>query len=258
MTSTLRTMEAFYRQKSSRRNVDAEISSKELEIAQKGLLWSVREEVRRIVQGRSIPRLIELGAGTGSNLFLLRDIVPQTELVAADFYGEPPSKNFDGISQVDVDITSGNLKDVLGSADLVLLIEVIEHVFSPDDLLSDVRSMLSDGGHVIITTPNLSSGLNRLMLLLGWLPLGMEVSTVKTYGRPGSSDLVGHIRVFTLRGLKEMIRDRGFVIERCYTRPSDFNTSEVRGRWFLSVLDHLFSTVSKSLGSRIVVVARRV
>lgn len=43
-----------------------------------------------------------------------------------------------------------------GSADVVFLIEVIEHLLEDqiDDTLNEIRRLLADGGHVVVTCPN--------------------------------------------------------------------------------------------------------
>ena len=90
-------------------------------------------------------------------------------------------------------------------------IDVIEHLFDTDKAIAEIRKVLRKDGFLVISTPNLSSFANRLLLLFGYQPLGTEVSTHKHYGRPKKYNLregvAGHIRVFTYKALIEFLKD---------------------------------------------------
>ena len=60
------------------------------------------------------------------------------------------------------------------SFDVVLCLEVIEHVFLPDRSIQEILRVLSPGGTLIVTTPNVAYWRRRLDLaLLGrWNPFG--------------------------------------------------------------------------------------
>jgi 2-polyprenyl-3-methyl-5-hydroxy-6-metoxy-1,4-benzoquinol methylase len=85
--------------------------------------------------------------------------------------------------------------------DVVLLIDVIEHLFGTDRAIAEIRKVLRKDSFLVISTPNLSSFANRLLLLFGYQPLGTEVSTHKHYGRPKKYNLregvAGHLRMFS-------------------------------------------------------------
>ncbi len=49
--------------------------------------------------------------------------------------------------------------------DLIVAIEVIEHLYSPVQFLKNVRLLLKEKGYIIITTPNLDSILTKLKFL---------------------------------------------------------------------------------------------
>jgi SAM-dependent methyltransferase len=99
--------------------------------------------------------------------------------------------------------------------------EVIEHLFSPDLLLGEIARLLKPNGYAVITTPNLASWRNRIVLLMGWQPFGTEVSTVFVVGNPRASRgmLPGHIRVFTVKALVELVKLYGFSIDRILCVP---------------------------------------
>ncbi len=94
--------------------------------------------------------------------------------------------------------------------------ELIEHVFSPDDLLREARRIVKPGGYLFLTTPNLASWFNRASLLFGYQPIFTEVSAeanaghiINLTGHPA-----GHIRMFTYRALKEVIERNEWKIEK--------------------------------------------
>ncbi len=100
--------------------------------------------------------------------------------------------------------------------------DVIEHIYSPDWLLKEMKRLLKKDGYIVITTPNLSSWKNRIALLLGWQPFFTEVSTEWKVGNPRVSGLPsGHIRVFTWRALKELVGRYGFIIEEAKVLPPE-------------------------------------
>ena len=98
----------------------------------------------------------------------------------------------------------------LGTYDVVMTCEVIEHVIDTDHFITTIKNLLKPGGTLIITTPNLASFYNRILLLFGCQPLHTEVSWQNPYlGREALYELThqakapaaGHLRVFTLSAL---------------------------------------------------------
>ena len=83
----------------------------------------------------------------------------------------------------------------------ILLMDVLEHMAAPESVLRPCRDLLEPNGQVIISVPNVANITVRLMLLLGrfdYQPRGILDST--------------HLRFFTRRTARRMIRDCGFEI----------------------------------------------
>jgi 2-polyprenyl-3-methyl-5-hydroxy-6-metoxy-1,4-benzoquinol methylase len=97
--------------------------------------------------------------------------------------------------------------DELGREDMDVVIagEVLEHIFDPIAVLKHIRKALKPDGSIIITTPNFMTWTNRVRFLFGKF----------RYQEQGMFDF-GHIRWFTYRYLKEVLREAGFriVVER--------------------------------------------
>jgi ubiquinone/menaquinone biosynthesis C-methylase UbiE len=102
--------------------------------------------------------------------------------------------------------------------DLVYVGEVIEHLYDPDHVFEEVRRVLTKQGHFILSTPNLSSWINRIVLFFGYQPFGTEVSSRLNFGKFGGrrtepvGGKYGHLRVFTYKALREFVSHYGFKI----------------------------------------------
>ncbi|MFG2374574.1 methyltransferase domain-containing protein [Streptomyces sp. NPDC048504] len=97
------------------------------------------------------------------------------------------------------------------AADAVLFSEVIEHLVDPDTALAEIRRVLRPGGHLMLSTPNLAAWYNRALLLAGVQPVFSEVSLRAIHGRPGK-EVVGHLRLYTPRALREFVSAAGFEV----------------------------------------------
>ncbi|MBI2513669.1 MAG: glycosyltransferase [Opitutae bacterium] len=93
----------------------------------------------------------------------------------------------------------------VGDAKVVLLLDVIEHLQSPEAFCRELREALQSNAEarVVITTPNVAYIVIRMMLLLGQF----------NYGQRGILDLT-HTRLFTFSALRRFLQEGGFVVER--------------------------------------------
>lgn len=134
--------------------------------------------------------------------------------------------------------------------DLVIANEIIEHLINPDIFLEEIRRILKPGGSLILTTPNLSFWLNRFLFLFGIYPLFLEASTEVKVGLGKISSFssghpVGHLHVFNLPAIIELLRLKQFTIEKVKGLPVAFGARN------LSLLTKIY-TFLDSLFSRIV------
>ncbi len=99
--------------------------------------------------------------------------------------------------------------------DLVLMEEVIEHLVNPDNALREAHRVLRHGGLFVVTTPNLAWWVNRIVLMLGYQPYWTEVSTMFNVGkfhRRIDEPLSGHLRLYTFRSLRYLLKLHGFMV----------------------------------------------
>ncbi|MFE9429603.1 class I SAM-dependent methyltransferase [Streptomyces sp. NPDC006640] len=116
------------------------------------------------------------------------------------------------------ELTDGGLPFARESADAVLFSEVVEHLVDPDGALDEIRRVLRPGGHLMLSTPNLAAWYNRGLLLAGVQPVFSEVSLRAVHGRPGR-EVVGHLRLYTARALREFVAASGFEVVRLAGAP---------------------------------------
>jgi SAM-dependent methyltransferase len=96
-----------------------------------------------------------------------------------------------------------------GTADVVIMSELIEHLVDTDGAVEEVWRVLKPGGSLLLSTPNLAAWFNRGLLALGTQPVFSEVSLRGVYGRPGSQ-VAGHLHLFTRRALVAFLEANGF------------------------------------------------
>ena len=178
----------------------------------------------------------ELGRATGAEMSIGIDFLRERLALAKDL----------GIHTVFLDVELADLPFPDSSIDFVYMGDIIEHVYSPDNLLSEVRRILSEDGRVLLTTPNLASWKCRLSLLLGFQPPCSEVSTIQTMGNPLIPHRLpsGHIRSMTPRALVELLSLNGFQVNEMTFIPASSDSSD---RSITRLIDRALSIISPSL-----------
>lgn len=98
------------------------------------------------------------------------------------------------------DVESLDLHDVFDDQrfDVVLLLDVLEHLVDPATTLRHAAAMLAPGGHVVVSLPNVAHAAVRLDLLQGRF----------AYTEAGLLDRT-HLRFFDAAGVAELFADAG-------------------------------------------------
>ena len=86
--------------------------------------------------------------------------------------------------------------------DVVLLLDVLEHMANPADFLKELLTLVAPGGLLLISVPNVAHWSIRLSLLFGCF----------TYASRGILDKT-HLQFFTRNRFHTMIRESGLSIE---------------------------------------------
>ena len=95
------------------------------------------------------------------------------------------------------------------SVQLVFALEIIEHVTSPFHLLAEAYRILQSGGHLVLTTPNVTRIGNVFKLLIGRSP--NDRLAPPGYNNP-DDEWRPHAREYAMHELTEMLCQTGFDI----------------------------------------------
>ena len=128
-----------------------------------------------------------------------------------------------------------------GVWDIIFASHFIEHIVDPDYFLDECKKVMIPDTTLEIDTPNLGAWFNRILLLFGYQPHFTEVSTRYDVGklRLGTEEKPGgHLHLFTLRALKELLTIHGFKIHSIQGKPLEYPLPLL-----LKLLDRLFSKI---------------
>lgn len=134
------------------------------------------------------------------------------------------------------------------SVDLVIALEIIEHLFDTDHFLDEINRVSRPGGHLILSTPNLASLKNRLRLAVGNYPQYLE------YSQTGA----GHIHLYTAPILARQLAARRFRLIKL-TSPN-FLCPFITQAWFPTTLRRVCLRLGDffpTLGSHLLIVAQK-
>jgi len=187
--------------------------------------------------------LLDLGCGDGSFSREIGKVVGATRIVGIDV--EAPRNKYIEFLRFDLNNKGIPLAD--NSFDLITAIEVIEHLIYPDNMLRETWRLLKPGGYFVISTPNLASIINRILILMGYMPYFSEPSLEYNAGLLTRKKMVdkpaGHLRLYTLKAIKELLYFHGFKIQMCYGSPAGFDNRFLRIVEELSKAFPSFSTI---------------
>jgi glycosyltransferase involved in cell wall biosynthesis len=142
--------------------------------------------------------VIDIGSGpAGIATELLRK---RCQVSVVDQFDPPPETP----AQIKVHVQDLNAPPAFDvNAQYLLLLDVIEHLHSPEQFLEEVRKKFDfEKRTLVLTTPNVAFLVQRLMLLFGQF----------NYGKRGILDRT-HTRLFTFRSIERLLTDAGFRIK---------------------------------------------
>jgi 2-polyprenyl-3-methyl-5-hydroxy-6-metoxy-1,4-benzoquinol methylase len=163
--------------------------------------------------------ILDVGCGYGRFMKSLISSREDLNVVGLDYSrAEVAQAKKSGLDVKYSDLSKG-IKAENKSLDVVYAGEIIEHLFDPDFLLSEINRILKPHGKLILTTPNLCAWFNRILMPLGIQPLFLEPSTKSKLVGAGilkrfkkESHPVGHVRIFNFAAIKDLLEMNGFSI----------------------------------------------
>lgn len=126
-----------------------------------------------------------------------------------------------------------------GDYDLITAGEVIEHMIAEGAFLDECHRVLKPGGILVVTTPNLSYLLNRLLIPLGKLPLFVYAPY--------------HYHFHTKKTIVGLIQDHGFVVEKVTSSHVLYS----RRRHWTGILFEWLGDLFPTFGAHLIVFARK-
>lgn len=163
-----------------------------------------REEVIETIVRRGITarRALELGCSSGATGRRLKALLAIEEYLGIEVF-EPAAEQarsaLDRVLVADVERSSFTELGLRAeSFDLVLALDVLEHLYNPWDVLADLVRLLVPDGHAILSVPNV-----RNITVLAALAKGQW-----NYEAAGLLDAT-HVRFFTLDSATRLVRGAG-------------------------------------------------
>jgi SAM-dependent methyltransferase len=168
--------------------------------------------MERFFRQMSSPQIaVDLGAGSGRDLAILRKVHPKARLIAVEA-GREYALNLQG--KVDDVVFSNIERDRLpfddSSIDLIMANQVLEHTKEVFWIFNEVSRVLKIGGHFIFGVPNICSFHNRLLMLSGKHPTQHKVCSA-------------HVRPFSKN-------DTIAFLNACF--PAGYDVEDFRGSQF--------------------------
>lgn len=165
--------------------------------------------------------ILDIGCGHNCELFKYKQ--EGDKYFGCDFYDQINIK-IDDYRQIN--LNEQKLTDIYKDEkfDVISCGEVIEHLFSPDSLLDEIKTLMHQDSILILSTPNLGYLFNRIMLLFGISPFFLENSSEVKLGRKFKffgqfNKTEGHIRLFTYRALRDLLELKKFEIIKITPTP---------------------------------------
>ena len=168
-------------------------------------------------------RVLDIGCGDGGLANALAD--RGCAVVGIDAVRPPDGTRLEAFHRHDLD--QAPLPVEVADFDVVLLLDVVEHLRSPEEFLTRLRLDAAQNPdlRVIISTGNVGFALTRLLLLSGQF----------NYGKRGILDMT-HTRLFTFPTLRRLLHGAGFDVVEMRGVPAPFPEALGESRAGLALL----------------------
>ena len=179
----------------------------------------VRKDIAPLLPSRS-DEVLELGCGAGGTLGWLKSDGYAQHTTGMELCAEPASiarTRVDKVLEGDVNATMGQLP--VEGFDLVLCLDVLEHLVDPWETVKRLYGLTRTGGTLIVSLPNIQHYKVVLPLLFkgDW-----------RYKEEGIMDRT-HLRFFSRQSATEMLVNAGFKITACID--SGYNSRRLFKLW---------------------------
>lgn len=168
---------------------------------------SIRKDVIKMFPERSYGSVLEIGAGGCDTLVYLKDSGIAGKVTGIEFLKIPNSNQqnpkLDALHYKD--IVKDNLDDVEKQHDMLILADVIEHVFDTDLVLQKIKSFIKPNtGKIVLSIPNIQEFTAFYSIY---------VRGDFAYSQEGGILDDTHIRFFCKKNMYDILQRNGYEIE---------------------------------------------
>jgi glycosyltransferase involved in cell wall biosynthesis len=152
-------------------------------------------------EGPDGTKVLDVGCGPGH---LSRPLGAKScHVIGVDQYMPADTSRFDEFFRTD--LNTNPFPRALGDVQVVLLLDILEHLNSPEKFCDELRrgTQANLSAKIVISTGNIGFFVTRFMLLLGQF----------NYNKRGILDLT-HTRLFTFSSARRLLKETGFVVEK--------------------------------------------
>ncbi|HEX4653486.1 MAG TPA: bifunctional glycosyltransferase/class I SAM-dependent methyltransferase [Candidatus Udaeobacter sp.] len=152
-------------------------------------------------EGPDGTKVLDVGCGPGHLSRPLR--AKSCHVIGVDQYMPADTSRFDEFFRTD--LNTNPFPRALGDVQVVLLLDILEHLNSPEKFCDELRrgTQANLSAKIVISTGNIGFFVTRFMLLLGQF----------NYNKRGILDLT-HTRLFTFSSARRLLKETGFVVEK--------------------------------------------
>ncbi len=183
-----------------RRNFDVEsvIADNKHYVAKLDFVSTHSVAVAEVPEGATV---MDIGCGPGHLSPALR--AKACRILGVDQFRPAESRAFDEFHVAD--LNANPFPRPLHDVQVILLLDIIEHLVSPEKFCQELRrhAQTNLDVKIVISTANIGFLVTRLMLFLGQF----------NYNKRGILDLT-HTRLFTFSSMRRLLKESGFVIEK--------------------------------------------
>lgn len=164
----------------------------------------VRSEIIPLIAEYRNLVTLDVGCAAGQTSALLRELSIAQTTLGIEYSPEASARASAHIDDLKTgDVESLDLSDWQGKADLVLCLDVLEHLRDPWSAVKKLTGCLKPGGRIVASIPNVQNKSVVFPLLRGqW-----------NYGEAGLLDRT-HLRFFTHRTAHALLESNGLTIEK--------------------------------------------
>lgn len=204
---------------------------------------AIYDSVERILRDGAPGRLLDVPAGEGALALRLRRL--GYDVACCDLY--PEIFKLDG-----VEIRTGNLDSRLpyddASFDNIICVEGLEHIQNPTNAISEFARLITTGGRLIVSVPNIMNIEERLKWLMNgytshFKPLSAEALAGVRREYPGMEEIGLHVNPIGYSEVRFLLEKYGFEVEGTFRDKPKKNSWAF---WPLVALIRLVSRLSSA------------